>query len=74
MKKPNTKCQNCGQSYYVCHSCVDLYSWKHICCCIDCYRDLMQKKLQETEKNTQPKPTKKETKKKEQPIVEVEAE
>lgn len=68
MKAPNTKCFNCGKSFYVCHSCIDLYSWKHICCSIECYREHIKKELEKVNKNSKQK-EKKNTLKKNQPEI-----
>ena len=37
----NRKCQNCGNEYYVCRSCISINSWKNVCCTQQCFRNLM---------------------------------
>lgn len=41
MPKANRKCSYCDKEYYVCFSCVDIHSWKHIACSPECYRKIM---------------------------------
>lgn len=40
MPKANRRCRVCGREYYVCCSCVSIYSWKHIACSPECFRKL----------------------------------
>lgn len=43
MRKNNATCVYCGKPYFVCRSCVGLYSWKQICDTPECYRKHLEK-------------------------------
>ena len=43
MPKANRKCLHCGTPYYACSACIDIRSWKNICCSVECYRAFMGK-------------------------------
>lgn len=43
MKKNNATCVYCGKPYFVCRSCIDLYSWKQVCDTPECYRKHIEK-------------------------------
>lgn len=37
----NRKCNYCGSEYYVCRSCVEISSWKNVCCSKECFMKLI---------------------------------
>lgn len=49
MPKYNRKCFNCGSPYYVCRACIDINSWKNVCCSVECYRNLFSKEYYNAE-------------------------
>lgn len=49
MPKYNHKCQYCGKEYYACASCIGIYSYKNICCSVECFRKMFVEKTQTTE-------------------------
>lgn len=40
MPKYNRKCLYCGSPYYACRACIDINSWKNVCCSVECYRKM----------------------------------
>lgn len=43
--KKNATCVYCGKPYYICRSCVDIYSWKQVCDTVECYRKYISKPI-----------------------------
>ena len=43
MPKANRECVNCGTPYYACSACIDIRSWKNVCCSVECYRAMFAK-------------------------------
>ena len=44
MPKYNRKCNFCGNTYYVCLSCISKKSWKNVCCSPECFIKLFENK------------------------------
>lgn len=38
----NRECSYCNSKYYVCRKCIDINSWKNLCCSRECYRKLIE--------------------------------
>lgn len=51
MPKYNHKCCYCGKEYYACASCIGIYSYKNVCCSVECFRKAF------TEQKTVAQPT-----------------